>query len=237
MKTLLYSDLGKMEYLTALALQQQLLERKQREGCADILLCVEHPHVYTIGRSGKPAHVIAPGETPVLRTSRGGDVTYHGPGQLVAYPLLDLQSKLRKAVHDYLHSIEVTIIHTLASLGLAAKRRPPWTGVWIGDKKIASIGVAVKRGVTYHGLALNVNTDLSYFQRIIPCGLGWAEMTSIEKELGREASTKQVEKEFLSHFRKRFGYTEIKEICLEGIQTGSRPDSREAQTTSASSGF
>jgi lipoic acid synthetase/lipoyl(octanoyl) transferase len=235
MKTLLYSDLGTMDYLTSLELQEKLLERKRQEGFPDILLVVEHPHVFTIGRSGKDAHVVSPGDVPVHRTGRGGDATYHGPGQLVAYPIVDLRSKLRKAVHRYLYSIEVTIIQTLACFGLSAERKPPWTGIWIGDKKIASIGVAVKRGVSYHGLALNVNTDLGYFERIIPCGLAWAEMTSMAREAGTEISLAHVQEEFLRCFVKRFGYAELKEVCPEAIQTGSKSGFPGAATTSISS--
>ncbi|MBI2357658.1 MAG: lipoyl(octanoyl) transferase LipB [Deltaproteobacteria bacterium] len=235
MNTLLYSHLGNMDYSTALGLQERLLERKQREEFPDILLVVEHPHVFTIGRSGRDAHVIAPGDVPVYRTSRGGDVTYHGPGQLVAYPIIDLRSKLRKAVHRHLNSIELTITQTVASFGLSAERKPPWTGIWIGNKKLASIGVAVKRGVTYHGLALNVNTDLDYFTRIVPCGLGWAEMTSMARELGTEIPLARVREEFLRGFAQRFGYAELKEVCLEGIQTGSKSDFPEAPTIFISS--
>lgn len=233
MTTLFYSDLGKAEFSTALGLQGRLLERKQVEGFPDIVLFVEHPHVYTIGRGGKAAHVIAPGEIPVIRTSRGGDVTYHGPGQLVAYPIVDLKSKLRKAVHRYLHAVELSIAGTLAGFGLRAERRPPWTGVWIGDRKIASIGVAVKRGVTYHGAALNVNADLGRFRGIIPCGLPWAEMTSIEKELGRKVSMEDVKEELLRQFVKRLGYTELEELCPEFIRTGSRPNFPAAPITFA----
>lgn len=235
MSTLLYRDLGEMDYLTALSLQERLLERKSREGLPDILLVVEHSHVFTIGRSGKTSNLLCPAEVPVYRTSRGGDVTYHGPGQMVVYPLLDLQSKLRRAVHRYLQQIEIAVIQTLASFGLEGERRPPWTGVWIGNKKIASIGVAVKRGITYHGLALNVNTDLSYFRRIVPCGLTWAEITSMESELGHRLPLEQVKAEFVRRFVKKFGYSEIRELCHEYTQTGSKPDSLVVPTTSASS--
>ncbi len=151
--------------------------------CADILLFVEHPHVYTLGRGGLESNLLAPQEVPVYRTNRGGDVTYHGPGQLVVYPILDLRSKLRKDVHRYVRNLELSAIRTLNDFGLTGTRRPPFTGIWIGDKKIAAIGVAVRRCITFHGLALNVNTDLSYFKRIVPCGLAWADVTSMAKEL------------------------------------------------------
>ena len=145
---LLHRNLGRMEYLAALELQERLVESKQREASADVLLFVEHPHVYTLGRGGKESNVLAPEEVPVICTSRGGDVTYHGPGQLVVYPIIDLRSKLRKDVHRYVRNLELSAIHTLKDFGLAGTRRPPFTGIWIGDKKIAAIGVAVRR--MYH---------------------------------------------------------------------------------------
>ena len=134
MSTLLYKDLGGMDYVAALRLQERLLERKQKERLADILLLVEHLHVYTLGRGGKEANVLAPGEVPVIRAGRGGDVTYHGPGQLVVYPLIDLRSKLRKDVHCYLRNLEMAVIRTLKDFNLEATRKPPWTGIWIGDR-------------------------------------------------------------------------------------------------------
>ena len=237
MATLLIKDLGVMEYLEALALQEKLLESKSRDGFADILLLLEHPHVFTLGRGGKESNVLSPVEAPLYRTSRGGDVTYHGPGQLVVYPLLDLRSRLRKDVHRYLRNLEMTIIRTLDSFGLKAERRPPWTGVWIEQKKIASIGVAVRRRITYHGLALNVNSELSYFSRIIPCGLNWAQITSMQRELGREVPMDEVKKIFLDHFVRKFGYAGLQELCLEDIRTGSKSEPQEARTISASSGL
>ena len=211
MTTLLYKHLGLMDYLAALGLQEQLVALKQREPSPDILLFVEHSHVYTLGRGGKESNVLAPDDVPVYRTGRGGDVTYHGPGQLVVYPIIDLRSKLRKDVHRYLRNLEMTAIRTLADFALEAARRPPFTGIWIGDRKIAAIGVAVRRCITYHGLALNVNTDLSYFNRIVPCGLAWAEVTSMAKELGAELDQREVRDRFLHHFADLFGYSEVKE--------------------------
>jgi lipoate-protein ligase B len=211
---LVYQDLGRMDYLAALTLQEQLVERKRREPSPDVLLFVEHTHVYTLGRGGDASNVLAPGEIPVYRTSRGGDVTYHGPGQIVVYPIIDLRSKLRKDVHRYVRNLELSAIRTLKDFGLEATRRPPFTGIWIGDKKIAAIGVAVRRCITFHGLALNVNPDLSYFKRIIPCGLAWADITSMAQELGREQSTECVKDSFLRHFAEVFGYLDIQESGL-----------------------
>ena len=211
MAELLYKDLGRMEYLAALALQERLVELKQCESSPDILLFVEHPHVYTLGRGGNESNVIAPEEVPVYRSSRGGDVTYHGPGQLVIYPIIDLRSKLRKNVHRYLRNLEMTAIRTLEDFNLTGSRRPPFTGIWTGDRKIAAIGVAVRRCITYHGLALNVSTDLAYFNRIVPCGLAWADVTSMAKELGAQPGQREVRDRFLHQFAEIFGYSEIQE--------------------------
>ena len=212
-----YQDLGRVDYLAALALQEQLVERKQREPSPDILLFVEHPHVYTLGRGGDGSNVLAPQEVPVYRTSRGGDVTYHGPGQMVVYPIIDLRSKLRKDVHRYVRNLEQSAIDTLADFGVATTRRPPHTGIWIEDRKIAAIGVAVRRAITYHGLALNVNTDLGYFERIVPCGLIWADVTSMQKELGSEQNLGAVRERFLHHFAEIFGYHEIVEDAAQPV--------------------
>ena len=211
MSTLLFKDLGTLEYSAALPLQERLVELKHKETSADILLFVEHPHVYTLGRAGNELNILSAQDVPVHRTSRGGDVTYHGPGQLVAYPIIDLRSKLRKDVHRYVRNLEQSAINTLADFGIATTRRPPHTGIWIEDRKIAAIGVAVRRAVTYHGLALNVNPDLSYFDGIVPCGLTWAEVTSMQKELGREQNLSDVRERFLHHFAKIFGYPDIVE--------------------------
>jgi lipoyl(octanoyl) transferase len=211
MAELLCKDLGCLGFLEALSWQERLLELKQRECTADILLLVEHPHVYTLGRGGFESNVLAPQDVPVHRTSRGGDVTYHGPGQLVVYPIIDLRSKLRRDVHRYVKNLEETAIKTLRDFGLDGSRRYPYTGIWIGDRKIAALGVAVRRSITYHGLALNVNTDLSYFDRIIPCGLTWAGVTSIAKELAIEQNEERVKESFVQRFVDVFGYSHIKD--------------------------
>jgi len=208
-----HQNLGRMDYSAACALQERLAALKQNEMADDILLFVEHPHIYTLGRGGKEANVLAPGEVPVLRTGRGGDVTYHGPGQLVVYPIIDLRSKLRKDVHRYVRNLELSAVRTLKDFGLVGARRPPFTGIWIGDRKIAAIGVAVQHCITFHGLALNVNTDLSYFKRIIPCGLAWAGVTSMARELDAEQNLAEVRERFLDNFTEIFGYEEVKE-CL-----------------------
>lgn len=215
MSELLYQDLGSTDYPTALALQEQFVVAKQQNSSPDILLFVEHPHVYTLGRGGKQANVLAPGDVPVIWTSRGGDVTYHGPGQLVVYPIVDLRSRLRKDVHRYVRNLELAAIHTLQDFGLSGTRRPPFTGIWIGDKKIAAIGVAVRRCITFHGLALNVSTDLAYFKRIVACGLTWADVTSMARELDADQDLSAIRDRFLHNFAAIFGYDLTKQIFSE----------------------
>jgi lipoyl(octanoyl) transferase len=218
MSTLLIRDLGGMDYLAALELQEKLVGLRQREQLPDVLLFLEHPHVYTLGRGGKESNILAAQDVPVYRASRGGDVTYHGPGQMVIYPIVDLRSKLRKDVHRYLRNLELSAIHTLNDFGLQGTRRPPYTGIWIDDKKIAAIGIAVRRAVAFHGLALNVNTDLSYFNRIIPCGLAWADVTSMAQELGTDQNLAAVRERFRRNFAEIFGYHDVK----EGLDNGTR---------------
>ena len=218
MSELFYRDFGYLDYQAAIALQEELIGCRQQGLTGDTLLFVEHPHVYTLGRGGKEANVVAPKDVPVYRTSRGGDVTYHGPGQLVVYPIIDLRSKLRKDVHRYVRNLEQSTILTLADFGIVGTRRPPYTGIWIGDRKIGAIGVAVRRCITFHGLALNVNTDLSYFQRIVPCGLAWADVTSMALELGAEQNMERVRDSFLHHFTELFGYSKTEKAEDRGCR-------------------
>ena len=199
-------DLGRLEYEAALAVQERVLAEKTRDAADDCLILVEHPHVITTGRREARAHILDSGGVPVHATSRGGDVTYHGPGQLVAYPIIDLKSRQRRAVHRYLHRLEQVIIGVLGSFGLEGSRRPPFTGVWIGGRKICAIGIAVRRGVTYHGAALNVAPELGYFHRIVPCGLDWAQVTSIEREAGRSIEMDVVKALLVEGFCRTFGY-------------------------------
>jgi lipoyl(octanoyl) transferase len=180
-RTCIVRDLGRMAYAEALAIQQSIAEERKRGAGADHLLFVEHPHVVTVGRNGHEENILAPAE--VLRrsgiglhyTDRGGDVTYHGPGQIVGYPIVDLRD-WKRDVGAYVRAIEQTIIDALADFGIIAERIPKLTGVWTQAKdgshaKVAAIGVHLSRWVSTHGWALNVTTDLRYFQYIVPCGL------------------------------------------------------------------
>lgn len=188
------TDLGRRPYAGVLELQRHLcLARAAGEYPQDALLLVEHDPVYTLGRGTKPESLpVPPAElaargTAVVEIERGGDVTWHGPGQLVAYPILRL-SDWREDLHWYLRELEQVTIDALGQLGLPAERRPGFTGVWTGARKIASIGVHVKRWVTMHGLALNVTNDLAPFGAIVPCGIAGVEMTSVARELGTTPS-------------------------------------------------
>ncbi|HVH10937.1 MAG TPA: lipoyl(octanoyl) transferase LipB [Gemmatimonadales bacterium] len=160
----------------------------------DVLLLLEHPPVLTLGRMARATHLLRPEGVDVVEVERGGDVTFHGPGQLVGYPILDLAGH-RRDLHWYLRTLEQALLAALGRLGVPAERRPSYTGVWTrdGGRKIASIGVHVKQWVTSHGFALNVTTDLSQFERIVPCGIAGVEMTSLERELGGEGAVRWAE--------------------------------------------
>jgi lipoate-protein ligase B len=180
-----------MAYAEALELQRAIARARIAGTVAeDVLLLVEHPPVVTLGRSSKDAHLLASPETlarrgiEVFEVERGGDVTFHGPGQLVGYPIIDLK-RHRKDLHWYLRQVEQSLIDALAELGVDSERNVGYTGVWTQGRKIASIGVHARDWVTWHGFALNVSTDLSYFDLMVPCGIQAVTMTSVERELGQ----------------------------------------------------
>lgn len=191
---LLVQDLGRREYAEVLELQRDLCRRRiAGEANEDILILVEHEPVITLGRGTRPESLpLAPDEIErrgidLFEVERGGDVTYHGPGQLVGYPIVDLRQH-REDLHWYLRRLEAGLIDALGNLGIRAGTNPGLTGVWTGGRKIASIGIHVKQWVTFHGFALNVNTDLSYFDLIVPCGIRDVVMTSVAAELRRSDS-------------------------------------------------
>jgi lipoate-protein ligase B len=173
-----------------------------------------------MGKSGKIENVLSR-TLPVFEIERGGDVTYHGYGQLVGYPILDLSSRERD-IRKYLRNLEKTLIETLAQFGIAAQRAEGRTGVWVGEKKIASIGVAVRSWITFHGFALNVTTDLSYFAQINPCGYHSSIMTSMKEQLGEEIAIANVKGPFAHVFGKVFD-TELKEATEETVRDPQRP--------------
>jgi lipoate-protein ligase B len=180
---------GRVPYAEALDWQRRLAEdRIARRLPHDLLLLLEHPPVVTLGRNSHDVNVLRTDGIEVYDVERGGDVTYHGPGQLVGYPIFDL-TNLKPDLHWYLRTLEQALIDALALLGVPAERNPGYTGVWTrGGKKIASIGIHVKQWVTWHGFALNVTTDLTSFDRIVPCGIPGVVMTSVERELGTRAN-------------------------------------------------
>jgi lipoyl(octanoyl) transferase len=177
-------DLGVADYREVWQRQLAIVEGRQTGANGDTLIVVEHPHVFTLGRRREShQNVLAPGDVPVIEIERGGDVTYHGPGQLVAYPIVLLEDGERD-LHKFLRNLEEAVIQTCARVGLVADREPGKTGVWtttpLGRKKLCSMGIACRKWVTFHGLALNVTTDLSYFRRINPCGFEASVMSSLE---------------------------------------------------------
>ncbi len=199
----------RLRYAAAWELQKVLLNARVEQEVPDVLLLVEHPPVYTIGRRGGDEHLlVAPTflksrGAEVVHTDRGGDITFHGPGQLVGYPILDL-TEHRRDIHWYLRQLEESLIRTLADFGIRAGRQDGLTGVWIGDEKVAAIGVKVSRWVTMHGFALNVTTDLRYFDYIVPCGIHGKRVTSMERLLGRSLSLDEVADAFVRAFSEVF---------------------------------
>jgi len=221
-RRLLVADLGPRPYAEVLELQRGLCrERMAGERHDDVLLLVEHEPVVTLGRGTRPSSlpvspaVLTSRGIQVVEVERGGDVTYHGPGQVVGYPVLDLRDH-REDLHWYLRQLEGVIIAALAELGVSAERNPGLTGVWTRGRKIASIGIHVKQWVTFHGFALNVTTDLSGFDLIVPCGIQDVVMTSVARELGRsdaeelEAASRRA---IVARFGKVFGYRAIELVA------------------------
>jgi lipoyl(octanoyl) transferase len=210
-------DLGRIDYGRALELQRALVERRKRGEVPDQFLMVEHPHVITLGRNGRSENLLASEE--ILRrtgisfhhTDRGGDITYHGPGQVVGYPIIDLREWKRDVV-AYVRAMEEMIIGALSDFGIHAGRVPGWTGVWVEGRKIAAIGIHISRWITSHGFALNVSTDLQYFQYIVPCGLP-APVTSMA-ELGFVGDRREVTGALAKHWARIFNY-EIIETVVE----------------------
>ncbi|HUI76976.1 MAG TPA: lipoyl(octanoyl) transferase LipB [Bryobacteraceae bacterium] len=202
-------ELGRIEYGAAFDLQQRLVAERKSSLIPDQLLLLEHPHVITLGRNGRMQNLLANEEVlsragiSFFPTDRGGDITYHGPGQLVGYPIIDLR-EWKRDVGAYVRGVEQVIIDTLADFGIAAGRIPKLTGVWVGERKIAAIGVHISRWVTSHGFALNVHTDLHYFQYIVPCGLT-KPVTSME-QLGLRTDLTEVSRSLAAHFGRVFDY-------------------------------
>jgi lipoate-protein ligase B len=203
-------DLGLIDYAPALQLQKELAASRAADEIRDTLLLLEHRHVYTLGTKGKREHLLASEEQlreegiVVLDVDRGGDITYHGPGQLVGYPILRLKD-YGIGVVQYIRGLEEVLIRLAASYGLPAGRQPGYTGVWVGDAKLAAIGTKVDRnGVTRHGFAFNVYTDLRYFERIVPCGIRDKGVCSLASLLGRPVALAEVMERTVQEFDRIF---------------------------------
>jgi len=207
MRELEVRRLGLVPYGEALRIQRELVEDRRAGRVPDLLLLLQHPHVLTLGvrRDGGRSHVLAtPGRleelgVEVFETGRGGDVTYHGPGQVVGYPILDLRPD-RCDVHRYVRDLEEVMIRVTAGYGVASGRVAGLTGAWAGAEKIGAIGVRISRWITSHGFAYNVNTDLSFFNLIVPCGIADRGVTSLARLLGHQVTHEQVEDAFVRHF-------------------------------------
>lgn len=204
--------LGKCEYREALAIQVKLLEKRQKGEIEDTLIILEHPPVITLGNQAEKSNIIASEEylaqqgIDIIETNRGGDVTYHGTGQIVGYPIVDIRN-LKIGVRDFVNGLEEVFIQLLQQeLGIDAERDFGHTGVWIGNNKILAIGLAVKRGVTMHGFAFNVNTNLQHFNFIVPCGITDKGVTSVEKIMGKTYNIDEMNKKVVDYFVKVFNY-------------------------------
>ena len=211
MRTFEIRRLGVVPYADALEIQRTLVEDRRANRVGDLLLFVEHPHVLTLGvrGDGGRSHILAPPEMlhargiEIYETGRGGDITYHGPGQVVGYPIVDLKPD-RCDVHRYVRDLEDVLIRTAADYGISARRIDGLTGVWVGDEKLAAIGVRISRWVTSHGFALNVATDLENFDLIVPCGIADRGVTSLSRLLSRPIDTRDVQDRVASHFEDVF---------------------------------
>ncbi len=205
---------GLTPYAEGWELQRELVRLRKNDEIPDTLVLLEHPPVYTVGRAARDASNLGAGEeylrslgAEVFWADRGGDATFHGPGQLVGYPILRLK---KLDTHRYLRDLEELIIRVLSDYGLVAGRHPDYTGVWVGTNKIAAIGVKFSSGrITSHGFALNVKTDLSWFDRITPCGIREYRVTSLQRELDAEVSLLEVEERLVGHFKKLFGRSPV----------------------------
>ena len=215
--------LGIVDYVPAYQLQERLVQEQMQDSGSDSLLLLQHNPVITIGRSGDRNNILvsesalAAAGISICEIDRGGDVTYHGPGQLTGYPIINLRH-FRKDIHWYLRQLEETIIKVLAEYNIVGERMEGYTGVWVGNEKVAAIGVAIRRWITYHGFALNVHPDMSHFQLITPCGITDKGVTSLEKLLGHRVDMDGVLNKAASAFAEVFG---IESVHVDATNIGS----------------
>lgn len=223
MKTVLYIDLGITDYYNIWQLQKAVNSYKQSNKCNDLLIINQHNPVYTMGKTGDKDHLLFDNNDlkekniSYYEIDRGGDITFHGPGQLVCYPIFDLNNYYLDT-HKYLRDLEEVIVRTLKEFGIVSRKDEEYTGVWVGEEKICAIGIKISRWITMHGLAFNVNNDLSYFNRIIPCGIFHKGVTSIKDLMQKEADFNQVKNIMIENFACVFGI-EIKTVNRKDLMT------------------
>jgi len=221
-RSLNYCDLGVIDYQEAWDLQKETLNLRVEQKVNDTLFLLEHPHTYTLGKVADKKNLIgsedflSENKISVFDIDRGGDITYHGPGQIVGYPIIDLKN-WKQDTHKYLRALEEVIIKTCADYGLEGIRDSRYTGVWVGDKKIAAIGIKVSRWVTMHGFAFNVNTDLGFFSGIIPCGITDKGVTSLKNELRKTMHVSEVKEKLKNNLKEIFDYDRVMNITRDEL--------------------
>jgi lipoyl(octanoyl) transferase len=214
--------LGLCDYNEVWELQKKIHLNKQKNQAEDVIITVEHPHVYTLGKIGDRNHLLVnnsemkKGGISYYEIDRGGDITYHGPGQLVVYPIFDLNN-FYKDTHRFLRELEETVILTLKEYGIESHRDESYTGVWVGEEKICAIGIKVSRWITMHGLALNVNNDLSYFDKIIPCGIFHKGVTSLSRILKKDIDKDELTLKILNSFKTVFNVEKIQDLKVSEL--------------------
>lgn len=207
-------DLNTIDYNDAWSLQKNYFEERRNNSVIDTLFLLEHPHTFTLGKVADKnnlvwdENILAKKNVKVYDIDRGGDITYHGPGQIVGYPIIDL-SLWEKDTHQYLRALEQVIMNVCLDYGIKTTRKKEYTGVWIEERKICAIGIKISRWITMHGFAFNVNTDLSMFDGIIPCGIKDKEVTSLKKELNKEIDLNEVKERIVNNFVNVFSYSEF----------------------------
>ncbi len=221
-RKLYYCDLGFIDYKEAWDLQRETFELRVRNKIPDVIYLLEHPNTYTFGKTADHNNLVGSEEylssnkISVYDIDRGGDITYHGPGQIVGYPIINL-SDWKQDTHKYLRALEETIIQTCSSYRITGERVPDYTGVWVEDRKIAAIGIKVSRWITMHGFAFNVKTDLSFFSGIIPCGISDKDVTSIKREIKSDVPIDEVKSKIVKSFAGIFGYNDFTQVTKEEI--------------------
>ncbi|HEX7358397.1 MAG TPA: lipoyl(octanoyl) transferase LipB [Ignavibacteriaceae bacterium] len=221
-RKIVYCDLGLIDYKEAWDLQKSVHQLRAENRIDDVFFLLEHPHTYTLGKTADKENLVgsekylSDNKISVYDIDRGGDITYHGPGQIVGYPIINL-TNWQQDTHKYLRALEELIINVCSEYGLNSGRVEKYTGVWIDDRKICAIGIKVSRWITMHGFAFNVNTDLKLFNGIIPCGISDKDVTSLNRELKKELNVSEVKERILHHFSKIFSYDQIEFISKSEI--------------------